>query len=93
MKPLEATTSEELIEAVLQSTTSIDWVDRRLLIQTIGIEDAQRFLPALPDSVAVNMEELALVLKANHNEALVSALARVDAIAEQEDPVPYNPKG
>ena len=93
MNSLEAKTPDQLMDAVIQSDDALGWVNRRLLIETIGVENAQQFLPALPDVIAVNLEQLAVVMKAFHNEALMSALERVEQKSQEEDPVPYSPKG
>lgn len=78
MRPLEAKTPEELIDALLKSDQVIDWVPRRLLVQAIGAEQAQRFLPALPDNVAVNVPDLLLVYKAFRPQELNASFTRVD---------------
>lgn len=78
MKPVEATTPEELIDALLKTDQEIDWVPRKLLIQAIGAEQAQRFLPALPNNIAVNVAELLLVYKAFHPQQLDQSFQRTD---------------
>ena len=78
MKPLEAKTPEELIDTLLQTDQVIDWVPRKLLVQAIGIEQAQRFLPVLPDYVAVNVAELLLIYKAFYPPQLEQSFERTD---------------
>ena len=90
MKPLEAKTPVELVQAILHCDSSIDWLDRKLLIETIGVQDAQRFLPELQKAVAVNLEELTLMLKANHPELLNQALS---SPYEVKQDVPFTPQG
>ncbi len=77
-RPLEAKTPEELIDALLNTDQVIDWVPRKLLVQTIGVEHSQRFLPALPDNVSVNVTELLLVLKAFFPQQLNESLDRTE---------------
>lgn len=78
MRPLDAKTPEELIDALVQTDQVIDWVPRKLLVQAIGVEQAQRFLPALPDNVAVNVADLLLVYKAFHPQRLEQSFERTD---------------
>lgn len=88
MKPIRAKTPVELVQAVIHCDNGVDWIDRKLLLQTIGVQDSQRFLPELQQSVAVNLEELTLILKANHPELLQQALETPFHI---EQDVPYTP--
>ena len=44
----EASTPKELVDALLECEQEVDFVNRLTLIQTIGPELANRFLPALP---------------------------------------------
>lgn len=61
--PQKAQTEDELVAAILASTNQLEFVDRRLLIKTIGIEMAERFLPGLPQYVSVNVENLILAMR------------------------------
>jgi hypothetical protein len=88
MKPLNAKTRLELVQSIIHSDNTLDWVDRKLLIETIGVDDAQRFLPQLQRSICVNLEELTLILKANHPELLKEAL---DNPVEIQQDIPFTP--
>jgi len=78
-RPVEATTTEEMIDALLQTDQVIDWVPRKLLIEAIGIEHAQDFLPPLQDNVSVNVKQLLLVYKAFHPQKLSESFTRIEA--------------
>jgi hypothetical protein len=73
---LDAKNEEEFIEAVYESQSVIDFVPRKLLIQVVGVDHAQRFLPTLPEYVAVNTEELLLVLKLTKEKELQAIIQK-----------------
>lgn len=56
-------TKEDLVRSLLEEPSTIAFVNRRLLIETIGIEQAEQFLPQLPEQVGVNKEHLMLVIR------------------------------
>ena len=63
MNTQEAKTPEELLAALLDSNQVLEFVPRKLLIETLGEDYAQRFLPALPIHVSVNVENVLMVAK------------------------------
>jgi len=63
MTPQESTTPQELIDLLIKSEQVLEFVPRKLLIQTLGEEHAQRFLPALPEYVSVNVDNVLMVAK------------------------------
>lgn len=72
-------TPEELIEAVYRSNAVIDFVPRKLLIETVGVDMAQRFLPQLPDHVGVNLEDLLITIRLAKPEAYKAISEKVEA--------------
>lgn len=63
MNAQEATTPEELVAILAKSNEVLEFVPRKLLIKTLGEENAQRFLPALPDFVSINVDNFLMVVK------------------------------
>lgn len=61
---LEATTPTELVDALFQSTNAIEFVPRTLLVSTLGVTYANRFLPELPEYVAINVQDFQTVVHA-----------------------------
>lgn len=68
MKPLESKTPEELAQSLIDSTEVLEFVPRKLLIESIGAELASQFLPELPDHVSVNKDKLLMVLQLSNPE-------------------------
>jgi hypothetical protein len=62
------TSPSELVQSLLQTPTSPTFVSRKLLIQTIGIEQAEKFLPPLPEQIGVNVEQLLAIIELKHPE-------------------------
>lgn len=61
MTPQEATTSQELLQTLVDSNDVLEFVPRQLLIDTLGEEHAKRFLPAVPEYVSVNVDNVLMV--------------------------------
>lgn len=78
MSTEKAKTPNELVEAAYRTENVISFVPRKLLIETVGVDMAQRFLPELPEYVAVNVEDLLLVLKVVKPELLSTIMKKVD---------------
>lgn len=58
MRSAEANNPLELTKALIQTQTQTTWVDRKVLVQLIGIEAAERVLPELPEKIAINVEQV-----------------------------------
>lgn len=78
MSPEQATSQKELVKALVETEEAIVPVPRVLLVNTIGPQEASRFLPALPDFVHVNKDNLLLVLRFQCPDLLKEVLDEQD---------------
>ena len=73
-KPLHTATSpRELVQGLFNCQSEVDFVNRKVLIETIGPQLAERFLPALPEVVGVNTTELLMTIKIAKPELIQEA--------------------
>lgn len=77
MQTKDAKTPQELVAALLECEVEVDFVNRKLLVETIGPELANRFLPALPDVVGVNTTDLLLTIKVAKPELIKNNIPHV----------------
>lgn len=71
MKLHEAATSEEVLTCLLDdSIEEICFINRKVLIELLGPDIANRFLPALPNVVGINTTDLLMVIKTTNPQLL-----------------------
>ena len=68
--PQESTDAAGLVEALVRSNNVLEFVPRKVLIDTLGPELADRFLMELPKFVSVNVDQVLLTIRAFKPELL-----------------------